>query len=42
VEESDIFVHLAWRLRQSVLRLAVRGFSFSGRVFRRQRVPVFK
>jgi hypothetical protein len=42
VEESDIFVQLAWRLWQSVLRLAVGGFSFSGLVVRRQRVPVFK
>jgi hypothetical protein len=37
-----IFVYLAWRLWQSVLRLAVRGNSISGRVVRRQRVPVFE
>jgi hypothetical protein len=39
---SRIFVYLAWRLWQSVLRLAVRGNSISGRVVRRQRVPVFE
>jgi hypothetical protein len=38
---SPIFVYLAWRLRKSVLRLAVRGNSSSGRVVRRHRVPVF-
>jgi hypothetical protein len=37
-----IFVYLAWRLWQSVLRLAVRGNSISDRVVRRQRVPVFE
>jgi hypothetical protein len=37
-----IFVYLAWRVRQSVLRLAVRRNSISGRVDRRQRVPVFE
>jgi hypothetical protein len=36
------FVYLAWRLWQSVLRLAVRGNSISDRVVRRQRVPVFE
>jgi hypothetical protein len=36
------FVHLAWRLWQSVLRLAVRENSISDRVDRRQRVPVFE
>jgi hypothetical protein len=35
-------VSLAWRLWKSVLRLAVRENSFSGRVVRRQRVPVFE
>jgi hypothetical protein len=40
---NDVFfVYLAWRLWQSVLRLAVRGNSISGRVVRRQRVPVFE
>jgi tetraacyldisaccharide-1-P 4'-kinase len=38
--KTPIFVYLAWRLRQSVLRLAVRGNSIFARVFRRQRVPV--
>jgi hypothetical protein len=37
-----IFVYLAWRLWQSVLRLLVRGNSISRRVVRRQRVPVFE
>jgi hypothetical protein len=37
-----IFVYLAWRLWQSVLRLAVRENSISDRVVRRQRVPVFE
>jgi hypothetical protein len=40
--KTRIFVYLAWRLWQSVLRLAVRGNSISGRVVRRQRVPVFE
>jgi hypothetical protein len=40
--KNVIFVYLAWRLWQSVLRLAVRGNSISGRVVRRQRVPVFE
>jgi hypothetical protein len=35
-------VYLAWRLWQSVLRLAVRGNSTPGRYVRRQRVPVFE
>jgi hypothetical protein len=35
-------VYLAWRIWQSVLRLAVRGNSISGRVDQRQRVPVFE
>jgi hypothetical protein len=39
--ETPIFVYLAWRIWQSVLRLAVRGNSISGQVIRRQRVPVF-
>jgi hypothetical protein len=39
---TRIFVYLAWRLWQSVLRLAVRGNSISGRVVRRLRVPVFE
>jgi hypothetical protein len=37
-----IFVYLAWRLWQSVLRLLVRGNSICGRVVQRQRVPVFE
>jgi hypothetical protein len=41
-EKTPIFVLLAWRLWQSVLRLAVRGNSISDRVDRRQRVPVFE
>jgi hypothetical protein len=41
-EETPNIVYLAWRLWQSVLRLAVRGNSISGRVVRRQRVPVFE
>jgi hypothetical protein len=40
--KTPIFVYLAWRLRQSVLRLAVRGNSISDRVVRRHRVPVFE
>jgi hypothetical protein len=40
--KTPIFVHLAWRLWQSVLRLAVGGNSSSRRVVRRQRVPVFE
>jgi hypothetical protein len=40
--KTPIFVHLAWRLWQSVLRLVVRGKSVSGRFVRRQRVPVFE
>jgi hypothetical protein len=40
--KTPIFVYLAWRLWRSVLRLAVRGNSISGRVVRRQRVPVFE
>jgi hypothetical protein len=35
-------VYLAWQLWKSVLRLAVRGNSISGRVVRRQRVSVFR
>jgi hypothetical protein len=34
------FVYLEWRLWKRVLRLAVRGNSISGRLVRRQRVPV--
>jgi hypothetical protein len=41
-EKTPIFVFLAWRFWQSVLRLAVRGNSISGRVVRHQRVPVFE
>jgi hypothetical protein len=37
-----IFVYLAWRLWQSVLRLAVRENSISDGVVRRQRMPVFE
>jgi hypothetical protein len=40
--KTPIFVCAARRLWQSVLRLAVRGNSISGQVFRRQRVPVFE
>jgi multisubunit Na+/H+ antiporter MnhE subunit len=40
--KTRFFVYLAWRLWKSVLRLAVRGNSISGRVVRRQRVPVFE
>jgi hypothetical protein len=40
--KTPIFVYLAWRLRQSVLRLAFGGNSISGLVVRRQRVPVFE
>jgi hypothetical protein len=39
--KTRFFVYLAWRLWKGVLRLAVRGNSISGRVVRRQRVPVF-
>jgi hypothetical protein len=39
--KTRYFVYLAWRLWKSVLRLAVRGNSISGRVVRRQRVSVF-
>jgi hypothetical protein len=39
---TPIFVYLAWRFWQSLLRLAVRGNSISGRVVRRQRVLVFE
>jgi hypothetical protein len=35
-------VYLAWRLWQSVLRLAVGEKGNSGRVVRGQRVPVFE
>jgi hypothetical protein len=40
--KTPIFVYLAWRLFKNVVRLAVRGNSISGRVVRRQRVPVFE
>jgi hypothetical protein len=33
--KTQFFVYLAWRLWKSVLRLAVRGNSISGRVVRR-------
>jgi hypothetical protein len=42
VGKTPIFVYLAWRLWKSVLRLAVSRNSISGRVVRRQRVPVFE
>jgi hypothetical protein len=41
-ENTPIAVYLAWRLWKSVSRLAVRGNSISGRVVRRQMVPVFE
>jgi hypothetical protein len=41
-ENTPIFLSLVWRLRNSVLRLAVRGKSLFGRVVRHQRVPVFE
>jgi hypothetical protein len=40
-ERRGFFVYLACRLWKSVLRLAVRWNSISGRDVRRQRVPVF-
>jgi hypothetical protein len=40
--KTPIFVYLAWRLRKSVLMIAVRGNSISDRVVRRQMVPVFE
>jgi hypothetical protein len=39
---SVYFLYLAWLLWQSVLKLAVTFNTTSGRVFRRQRVPVFR
>jgi hypothetical protein len=39
---SVYFLYLAWRLWKSVVTLAVTGNTFSGQVFRRQRVPVFQ
>jgi hypothetical protein len=39
--KTRFFVFLAWRLWKGVLRLAVRGNSISGRIFRRKGVPVF-
>jgi hypothetical protein len=39
---SVYFLYLAWRLWKSVVTLAVTGNTISGRVFRRQRVPVFQ
>jgi hypothetical protein len=39
---SVYFLYLAWRLWKSVVTLAVTGNSISGRVVRRQRVPVFE
>jgi hypothetical protein len=39
---SVYFLYLAWRLWKSVVTLAVTGNTNSGRVFRRQRVPVFQ
>jgi hypothetical protein len=35
------FLHLAWRLWESVSRLAVRGNTVTGGVDRRHRVPVY-
>jgi hypothetical protein len=35
-------MQLAWRVRKSVLTLPVRMNTISGRVVRRQRVPVFE
>jgi hypothetical protein len=40
--KTPIFVFLVCRLFESVLRIAVRGTSISGRVVRRQRVPVLR
>jgi hypothetical protein len=40
--KTPIFVYLAWRFWQSVLRLAVKRNSISDRVVGRQRVPVFE
>jgi hypothetical protein len=40
--KSVFFVLLALRILQSVLRLAVRGNSISGRVVRRYNVPLFE
>jgi hypothetical protein len=40
--KMPFFVCLVWQFCQSVLRLAVRRNSISGRVVRRQRVPVFE
>jgi hypothetical protein len=40
--KTPIFLYLAWRLWQSVLRLAFSGNGISGPVFRHQRVPVFE
>jgi hypothetical protein len=37
-----IFLYLAWRLWTSVRTVAVKGNTNSGRVHRRQRVPVYK
>jgi hypothetical protein len=42
VENGRFFYYLAWRVKKNVLRLAVRGNGISGRVVRRQRVPVFE
>jgi hypothetical protein len=39
---SVYFLYLAWRLWKSVVTLAVTGNTISGRVVRRQRVPVFE
>jgi hypothetical protein len=37
-----ILLYLAWRLWKSVVTLAVKGSTISGRVFWRHRVPQFK
>jgi hypothetical protein len=42
VEKRRFFRYFAWRLWQSVLRLAVRGNSISCRVVLHQRVPEFE
>jgi hypothetical protein len=39
--KTRLFVYLAWQSWKGVLRLAVRGNSISGRVVRRQMVPLF-
>jgi hypothetical protein len=36
------FLYLAWRLRKTVVTLAVTGNTISDRVLRRKRMPVFE